>query len=92
MYERSLKRQAATKLFNPLNINDIIQKRAFLETRISPVQGFIQGLVGVFVALDSLHEVFYRFFCVAVCVVGTTQLHLLQTQKHKPSEQVAKMG
>lgn len=47
----------------------------------SPVQDLIQRLVGVFIALDSLHEVLHRLFGVAVCVVGATQLHLLQNQK-----------
>lgn len=58
--------------------------------RISPVQHLVQRLVGVLVALDSLHEVFYRFFCVAVCVVGATQLDLLQHHKHQLGERVAK--
>lgn len=51
---------------------------------IPPVQNLVQRLVGVFVALDPLHEILHRLLGVAVGVVGTPQLHLL---KQKTAEQ-----
>lgn len=46
----------------------------------SPVQDFVQRLVGVFIALDPLHEVFHGLLRVAVGVVGAPQLHLLNRE------------
>lgn len=45
-----------------------------------PVQNFIQGLVGVLIALYPLHEVHHRLLHVAVGVVRAPQLHLLRAQ------------
>lgn len=47
----------------------------------SPVQSLVQSLVGWLVTLDSLHEVFNGLLCVAVYVVRTAQLHLLQGEE-----------
>ena len=54
---------------------------SFTAASSSPVQNFIEGLVGVFVTLDSLHEIFHGFFCVTVGVVGAAKLHLLQQRE-----------
>lgn len=47
----------------------------------SPVQNFIQRLVGRLVALDPLHEVLDGLLRVTVDVVWVPQLHLLQRRK-----------
>lgn len=44
----------------------------------SPVQDLVQRLIGRLVTLDPLHEVLNGLLCVAVEVVWTVQLHLLQ--------------
>lgn len=45
-----------------------------------PVQDFIKRLIGVFITLDPLHEIFYCFLCVTVSVVRAPQLHLLNKE------------
>lgn len=61
--------------------------RLSVPASISPVQNFIQCLIGVFITLDPLHEIFYCFLCVTVGVVGAAQLHLLYREKAEESTQ-----
>lgn len=48
-----------------------------LRISCSLVQVFIQRLVGVFIALNALHEVLGGLVAVPVDIVRTAQLHLL---------------
>lgn len=48
-----------------------------LQISCSLVQVFIQRLIGVFIALNALHEVLGGLVAVPVDIVRTAQLHLL---------------
>lgn len=58
----------------------LLGNRAMLLNNV-PVQDFIQRLIGIFITLNPLHEIFYCFLCVTVGVVWASQLHLLNTIK-----------
>lgn len=76
---------SAETLVVPVRYSTVsLQTNTLHNSSISPVQNFIQCLVGVFIALDPLHEVLNCLFWITVGVVGAAQLHLLnrETAKH----------